>query len=54
MLKVQLDPIFLTKERLPYAVQRSQILVGKFSARTAPEPYTAIVDLVTLLTSMRQ
>jgi hypothetical protein len=45
---------FLTKERLPYAVQRSQILVGKFSARTAPEPYTAIVDLVTLLTSMRQ
>ncbi len=45
---------FLTKERLPYAVQRSQILVGKFSARTAPEPYTAIVDLVNLLTSMRQ
>ncbi len=45
---------FLTKERLPYAVQRSQILVGKFSARTAPEPYTAIVDLVTLLISMRQ
>lgn len=45
---------FLTKDRLPFAVRRSQILISKFNARTAPEPYTGIVDLVTLLTNMRQ
>lgn len=40
-------------ERLQTASLRAQALAAKFSAYDAPEPYTAISDLVTLLTTLR-
>lgn len=43
----------LTRDRLAMATQRAQALATKFSARTDPEPYTAIAELVTLLTTLR-
>lgn len=42
-----------TCERLDIATQRANALATRFNAKTDPEPYTAIVDLVTLLTSLR-
>lgn len=42
-----------TRERLAVATQRARTLAAKFTADTAPEPYTAIVDLVALLTTLR-
>lgn len=42
-----------TRERLAVAVQRAEALAAKFTADTAPEPYTAIVGLVKLLTTLR-
>lgn len=42
-----------TRESLPLATQRAARLGERFSAYTAPEPYTAIGDLVTLLTTLR-
>jgi hypothetical protein len=43
----------ITRERLSVATQRAQALAAKFNARTVPEPFTAIVDLVELLTQLR-
>ncbi len=42
-----------TRDRLAIATQRAEALAAKFSADTAPEPYTAIVDLVKILTTLR-
>lgn len=43
----------MTRERLNMATQRAQVLANKFNAYTDPEPYTALHELVTLLTSLR-
>jgi hypothetical protein len=43
----------ITRERLSVATQRAQALAAKFNARTVPEPFTAIVELVELLTHLR-
>ena len=42
-----------TRNRLETATQRAQSLAAKFSAYTAPEPFTALHELVTLLTKLR-
>lgn len=42
-----------TRDRLAIATQRAEALAAKFTADTDPEPYTAIVDLVKLLTKLR-
>ncbi len=42
-----------TRDRLETARQRAQALAAKFSAYEAPEPYTALHELVTLLTTLR-
>ena len=42
-----------TRERLAVTTRRARTLAAKFTADTAPEPYTAIVDLVALLTTLR-
>ena len=42
-----------TRERFPIASKRAKTLAERFSADTAPEPYTAIVILVNLLTTLR-
>ncbi len=44
----------ITREHLDIAVQRAEALTARFTADTAPEPYTAIVGLVQLLTSLRR
>ncbi|WP_211335069.1 hypothetical protein [Thiocapsa rosea] len=43
----------ITCDRLDIATQRANALATRFNAKTDPEPNTAIVDLVTLLTSLR-
>jgi hypothetical protein len=43
----------ITREHLEVATQRAERLAAKFSAYTDPEPFTAIVELVTLLTTLR-
>lgn len=43
----------ITREHLDIATQRAEALAARFSADTAPEPYTAIVGLVKLLTTLR-
>ena len=43
----------MTQDRLEAATQRAGHLATRFSAYDEPEPYTAIVELVTLLTSLR-
>lgn len=43
----------LTKDRLTTATQRAKRLAEKFNAYSDPEPYTAIGDLVKLLTTLR-
>ena len=43
----------ITRDRLVTATQRAQALAAKFSAYDDSEPYTAIYDLVTLLTTLR-
>jgi len=43
----------ITREHLNIATERAEALAAKFTADTAPEPYTAIVGLVTLLTTLR-
>lgn len=43
----------ITHERLSVATQRARALAAKFSARSAPEPFTAIVELVELLIHLR-
>ena len=42
-----------TREHLAIATQRAQALALKFTAHTAPEPYTGVAELVTLLTALR-
>ena len=42
-----------THDRLDAATQRAQALAAKFNAYTAPEPFTAMHELVTLLTKLR-
>lgn len=42
-----------TRHRLAAATQRAQALAAKFSAYTGPEPFTALHELVTLLTTLR-
>jgi hypothetical protein len=43
----------LTRERLAIATLRAQTLSEKHSAYSVPEPFTAIHELVTLLTTLR-
>ncbi len=43
----------ITRDRLETAKQRAQALAKKFNAYTEPEPYTALHELVTLLTTLR-
>ncbi|MDD2767952.1 MAG: RloB family protein [Methylococcus sp.] len=43
----------ITRDRLEIASQRAQALAAYFDAYAAPEPYTAIADLVSLLTTLR-
>jgi hypothetical protein len=42
-----------TKERLQIGAERAQTLATRFDAYSAPEPYTAVVDLVELLTTLQ-
>lgn len=42
-----------TRERLAMATERGQALAEKFNAYSDPEPFTALHDLVTLLTTLR-
>ncbi len=42
----------ITRERLPAATQRAESLATRFSAHSDPEPFTAIVGLVKLLTTL--
>ncbi len=41
------------RDRLPATTQRAQALAEKFNPHTAPEPFTALHELVTLLTMLR-
>ena len=43
-----------TRGQLDTAMQRASALDARFSACTAPEPYTAIAELVALLTTLRR
>ena len=43
----------ITRDRLATATQRARALATKFSAYTAPEPFTALHELVALLTTLR-
>jgi hypothetical protein len=43
----------LTCQNLAIALQRAERLAARFTARTDPEPFTAIVELVKLLTTLR-
>ena len=43
----------ITGDHLAVATQRAEGLAERFTARTDPEPFTAIVDLVSLLTTLR-
>lgn len=42
-----------TRDRLDIATQRAQALAAKFNAYTGPEPFTALHELVNLLTTLR-
>ncbi|MEW5757232.1 MAG: RloB family protein [Pseudomonadota bacterium] len=42
-----------TRDRLETATQRAQALAAKFNAYTDPEPFTALDELVMLLTTLR-
>ncbi|MDR1967866.1 MAG: RloB family protein [Burkholderiaceae bacterium] len=42
-----------TKGRLEEAMQRARVLATRFSAHTAPEPFTAAAELVGLLTRLK-
>lgn len=42
-----------TSEHLSVATQRAERLAARFTADTAPQPFTAIAGLVTLLTTLR-
>ena len=47
------DAFAITCEHLAVATQRAETLAKRFSAHTEPEPFTAIVELVKLLTILR-
>lgn len=47
------DAFATTRSRLKIATQRAQSLAAKFNAYTDPEPFTALQELVTLLTTLR-
>lgn len=42
-----------TRNRLDVATQRALALANRFNAHTDPEPYTAVAELVTQLTTLR-
>ncbi|QDX80734.1 hypothetical protein B9N43_05425 [Denitratisoma sp. DHT3] len=42
-----------TRDKLEIATQRAQTLAARFNAYTDPEPFTALHELVTLLTTLR-
>ncbi|MGP5892620.1 hypothetical protein ACTXY8_17435, partial [Pseudomonas aeruginosa] len=42
-----------SRERLEVATQRAQALAAQFNAYTEPEPFTALHELVALLTTLR-
>ncbi len=42
-----------TRDRLETATQRAEVLAEKFNAFTAPEPFTALYELVTMLMALR-
>jgi len=42
-----------TRERLAIATERAEALAARFTADSAPEPYTSIVELVKRLTTLR-
>lgn len=42
-----------TRDRLETATQRAQVLAAKFNAYSEPEPFTALDELVTVLTTLR-
>lgn len=43
-----------TRKQLDYAMHRTATLAMRFTAYTAPEPYTALHELVKLLTTLRE
>ncbi len=43
----------VTRKHVAIATERAERLAAQFSARTDPEPFTAIVELVRLLTTLR-
>lgn len=43
----------VTRKHVGVATERAERLAAQFSAHTAPEPFTAVVDLVKLLTTLR-
>jgi len=43
----------ITCKHLAIAAQRAERLAQRFTAQTDPEPFTAIVELVKLLTTLR-
>lgn len=43
-----------TREHLPTATGRAERLAERFTAHDAPEPYTAMAELVKLLTNLRE
>lgn len=43
----------LTRAHVPIASQRAERLAARFTAQTDPEPFTAIAELVKLLTTLR-
>ncbi len=43
----------ITRAHLPMATQRAELLAARFTAHTCPEPFTAVVELVKMLTTLR-
>jgi hypothetical protein len=42
-----------TRDRLALATRRAEALAARYNAYSAPEPYTGVVELVKLLTTLR-
>jgi len=47
------DMFAKTHKHVAVAMQRAHVLADRFNAHTAPEPYTGIAELVTLLLTLR-
>ncbi|WP_325170167.1 RloB domain-containing protein [Noviherbaspirillum pedocola] len=43
----------ITREHLNHATRRAEALPARFNADCEPEPYTGVVELVKLLTTLR-